>query len=412
MRQKITTETIRALKKTPPVRVVDIYDTTQPGLVLRARPNGTHTYRVLLGRGRWHTLGSTELTPDAARTLARGVRGDVSKAKALGEDDPLAARQRAKDTPTFEAFTEKHYRPWVLTHRRSGQQTIDSATGILVPGFGSYKLHEITPFVVEKWRTKRLKDVSANTVNRNVDLLKAMLSKAAAWKLVPTNPIASVKRLRVDRAGVIRFLSADEERRLLAALSARDDQHRRAREQSNVWRRERAYQPWPELGHYVDHLHPFILTLLHTGMRRGEAFEVTWGRVDLARATLTIVGETAKSGQSRVIPLNSTILAVLKTWRDSQSETAADDLVFGNANTGEAMKSIKTGWGRVMTAAKIAKFRLHDCRHHFASKLVMAGVDLVTVSRLLGHSDIRMTMRYAHLAPEHTAAAVERLVAG
>ena len=86
--------------------------------------------------------------------------------------------------------------------------------------------------------------------------------------------------------------------------------------------------------------------------------------------------------------------------------------MFGNRNTGDALTTVKTGWRALMKAATITKFRLHDCRHHFASKLVMAGVDLVTVSRLLGHSDVRMTMRLSHLAPEHNAAAVERLVAG
>ena len=184
MREKLTTETIRALKKMPPKTVTDIYDTVQPGLVLRARPNGTHSYRALLGRGRWHTLGGTELTPDEARTLARGVRGDVTKAKALGQADPIAARRRAQQTPTFEAFIEDSYQPWVLEHRRAGQKTLESITAMLVPAFGSMRLHEITPFAVEKWRTKRLKDVSPNTVNRNVDMLKACLSKAVEWKAI------------------------------------------------------------------------------------------------------------------------------------------------------------------------------------------------------------------------------------
>jgi site-specific recombinase XerD len=75
------------------------------------------------------------------------------------------------------------------------------------------------------------------------------------------------------------------------------------------------------------------------------------------------------------------------------------------------MTTLKTSWAKVVTTAKLQDFTFHDLRHTFASKLVQAGVDLNTVRELLGHSDIKMTLRYAHLAPEHQAAAVAKLVA-
>ena len=75
------------------------------------------------------------------------------------------------------------------------------------------------------------------------------------------------------------------------------------------------------------------------------------------------------------------------------------------------MFAVATAWPKVVAAAKLQAFNFHDLRHTFASKLVQAGVDLNTVRELLGHGDIKMTLRYAHLAPQHRAAAVERLVA-
>jgi site-specific recombinase XerD len=74
------------------------------------------------------------------------------------------------------------------------------------------------------------------------------------------------------------------------------------------------------------------------------------------------------------------------------------------------LKSVKRAWSGILQLAKIINFRWHDLRHHFASKLVMASVDLNTVRELLEHADMAMTLRYAHLAPEHKASAVAKLV--
>lgn len=87
-----------------------------------------------------------------------------------------------------------------------------------------------------------------------------------------------------------------------------------------------------------------------------------------------------------------------------------DRLVFPNPKSGNAFDNVNKAWTGILGVAEIENFRWHDMRHHFASKLVMNGVDLNTVRELLGHADIKMTLRYAHLAPEHKANAVEKLV--
>jgi site-specific recombinase XerD len=108
------------------------------------------------------------------------------------------------------------------------------------------------------------------------------------------------------------------------------------------------------------------------------------------------------------MPLNEIAYCVLDDWRAQQE--AAVDRVFKNQD-GSPLKSVKKAWAGLLAHASIKSFRWHDMRHHFASKLVMNGVDLNTVRELMGHTDITMTLRYAHLAPEHKAQAVSKLVA-
>jgi len=387
----------------------DLADHDQRGLVLRVRPSGHHSWLVRLGRGRWFTIGRSDVIPPLkARKLARERLGEDS-----GGDDPIAAKkqqaQEARRRITLGKFITDSYAPWVRTNRKSGGDTLNMLEGRF-KDFLNTSLADLTPFAIEKWRSAFLKrGRSPATANRLLAALKACLSKAVEWHHLERHPLAGLKLARVDAIGRLRFLSPDEETRLMAALAARDEERRQARVSANTWRQVRGYAIWSELGVYTDLLTPMVITLLHTGLRFGEACSLTWHDVDLAGALVTVRGETSKSGKTRYVPLNKTMLDTLKTWKPK--DVATDAYVFAGKD-GARLTDIKTAWAQLLksvTGKPIAGFRVHDLRHTFASKLVQAGVDLNTVRELLGHGDIKMTLRYAHLAPEHRAAAVAKL---
>jgi integrase len=224
------------------------------------------------------------------------------------------------------------------------------------------------------------------------------------WRFISVHPLQGVRRSKEDTTAVVRFLNADEEASLRAALVARDEERRRGRISANEWRRERGYELMPEFGTYTDHLSPIVLLAINTGLRRGELLQLNWDDVDLERAILTVRGEGAKSGKTRHVPLNAEAVRVLREW---QGPTRSG-LIFPGED-GEQMTHLKSAWMRVAKMAKLRAFRFHD-RHTFASKLVQRGVDLNTVRELLGHSDFSLTLRYAHLAAENKAAAVAKLM--
>jgi len=188
--------------------------------------------------------------------------------------------------------------------------------------------------------------------------------------------------------------------RLREALETRDHEMRTARASANAWRRARKRELLPALPHSGDHLTPAVLISMNTGMRRGELLALRWASIDFKGKQLTIEGSTAKSLQTRHLPLNSEALATLKAWRE---QAPAGERVFA-IDTG-----FKSAWAPLLTRAKITGFRWHDLRHHFASRLVQAGVPLNTVRELLGHGSLAMTLRYAHLAPDQKREAVARL---
>jgi integrase len=150
------------------------------------------------------------------------------------------------------------------------------------------------------------------------------------------------------------------------------------------------------------HLEAIIITALNTGMRKGEILSLKWENVDFKNSYITI--ERSKNGEIRRIPMNKQLTTILKNVRELKRST---EYVF--SNNGKPCTDIKTGWWRALRDTEITNFRFHDLRHTFGSRLGMAGVDIKTIQELMGHMDIKMTMRYSHPTPEHKRKAVEIL---
>jgi integrase len=151
-----------------------------------------------------------------------------------------------------------------------------------------------------------------------------------------------------------------------------------------------------------------VIVSLNTGIRQGSLFQLRWSDIDFREGNLTVRPSAEKTHKLLHIPMNDVVIEVLDAWR-KQTHGEDSGLVFPSPKTGEEMDNCQSAWEKLLQDADIKKFRWHDMRHDFASQLVMKGVDLNTVRELMGHSDMKMTLRYAHLAPSVKADAVKLL---
>jgi integrase len=235
--------------------------------------------------------------------------------------------------------------------------------------FGSHQLREITPFTVDDYVSKRAALRKPATVNRDLVVLRHMFQKAREWGKALENPVSHQKPLRAENRR-LRYLSQEEITRLLDAADGI--------------------------------LRPLLVVALHTGLGRGELFSLTWQDVDVKQGVIRVLH--TKNGERREIPMTDTLRATLQQL----PRHLASDHVFPG-KTGQGLVDIRKRFHRALKHAGIEGFVFHDLRHTFASHLVMAGIDLVTVKEFMGHKDLKMTLRYAHLAPDYKRAAIERL---
>lgn len=337
------------------------------GIFERPKASGVWWVRYAAADGREHREKAG--TKGMALALYRKRKTEALAGKKL----PERLRARAVTFADLAKDALAHSRAHNRSHKTDAGRLAE-----LVEWFGNRPAAAITPQDIEarlareaeqrRWRPA--------TVNRYRNTMSLAFRLGMGNGKVGANP-ARLVRARRENNIRIRYLdqfSPDEEARLRAAI------------------RERC----PE------HLPEFELAL-NTGMRLSEQYGLKWDAVNLARRVLTV--PPSKYGEARGVPLNAAALAALRAL---DARARSGPWVMVNPR-GEQMRTPRKWFEAAVQAAALPEFTWHCLRHTFASRLVMMGIDLRTVQELMGHKDIRMTCRYAHLAPGHKLDAVELL---
>ena len=263
-------------------------------------------------------------------------------------------------------------------HKRSYNDDVSLKNRVL-SYFGDCMASEVTEETIERYKSVRRqkkigdtgKTVSGATINREINFLKGVFTKAIAWKRVKHNPVKGVSLFNEKDRARVRYLTQDEQERLLKAAP-------------------------PDLRR-------IILVALRTGARRGEILAMKWTDVDFVTNQITL--PKTKNGQKRYIPLHGDVAELLSKMPRIGAYVFQD-------RDGEPLKwngHRDRMWEKTIAAAGITDFKFHDLRHCVASTLAMRGASLQAIAAILGHSSTRMSERYAHLSPNHISATLALL---
>ena len=370
-RERMRLSDVAIARLHPREREYTVWDTRTPGLGVRVRPSGATTFVLLRktdGRTMRRSLGTVaSRSVDEARRQCHAL---------LATPDTEPAKRRARSAPRFRDFVASTWKdahfPRYKPSTRAGVNA--ALTSQLLPAFGATPLDRITRNQVLRWFDAYSRTAPGGA-NHALRILRRVLEFAISQGHLGTNPARDVTMNR--RTALTRFLSRDEVRRLHRAL----DRHART-------------------GTRHAHQADIIRLLLLTGCRRGEILALRWTEVDGD----TLALEEAKTGPRKVY------LSVPARRIIERQPRGESPFVFPSPRRPEHPHGPHLPlWDRVRREAAIEDVRMHDLRHTMASQAVMNGVPVPVVSRLLGHRNVRTTLRYAHLADRDIECAAERV---
>ena len=282
-------------------------------------------------------------------------------------------------------FPEKFQKPQALTLRTAIARHLEGSTNrnlVAEKIYGrfwtaSWGMRLITDITTEDCRSLQAKLQAQGkwkpaTINRHFAFLRHVLMIAVQDGKLTRNPVSGMRFF--PEANRIRFFSDDELRRLHSLIDPEN------------WK--------------------VVAFALETGLRRSEQFQLRWEDISFESRTLTI--PLPKGGRTRHVPLSQEALAILRSFDSFLSSPWVFSGIKSNLRPIDSRAFLRRAFEPVLKKAGIQDASWHVLRHTTASRLVMAGVPLPTVKEILGHRDIQTTLRYAHLAPSHIQAAIDK----
>lgn len=344
---------------------IDIHDLACKGLMIEIRASGGKTfylrYKDERQKVRQLRLGDAQDLPlEKARKKADSLRAKI----AMGED-PASEKLIKRSTPLLRDFILNSYMPYAKVNKRSWETDWSLLKNHIIPNFGDLYMDSFTKQHLFGFVAKHRETHAPASVNRVIILLRFLFNSAIRWDTpgIKTNPTAGVPLLEENNKKE-RYLSETEAQALFESVKMSESKM----------------------------LQFIIPMLILTGTRKREVLDAKWSEFDFDRRIWRI--GMSKSGKARHVPMSDGVIMLLQTV----PRQANNGYVFPNPKTGKPFVSIFSSWDTARKRAGLAEVRIHDLRHSFASFLVNGGRSLYEVQKILGHTQIKTTQRYAHLA--------------
>ena len=361
----LTQQVLKTLSCPSDRKKVDYFDSSCKGLFLEVRVSGGRTYYLRFtderGCNRQLKLGDArDISLGQAKQLADKNRNQIA---AMGQD-PAADKAVHRQVPTVYDFIHNSYLPFVQGYKRSWKCDQGLLRKHIEPIWGKRYLDQITKADVIALMAKHRTTHAPGSCNRLLILLRYVFSCSLKWETpgIKANPTAGIPLMKEDNVKE-RYLSEEEAHRLYAQLNQSDNKM----------------------------LKFIIPMLLLTGARKREVLDARWKDFDYERRLWRI--HTTKLGRPRFVPMSDGVINLLESVPRHDCEWA-----FPNPKTLKPYVSIYYSWDSARCEAGLQDVKIHSLRHSFASFLVNAGRSLYEVQRLLGHTQIKTTQRYAHLS--------------